>query len=330
VSLLDEVRLLLEQDDLPGYRLQGEDLVVLGPERLRRAADHYDAELEKFVPPSLREKVTAERVALLSEAHAFVTRYNDAIFNRIAGYLELGRRIEFEYPWPVVAILGICQVLGTVRRVHALGLVGAGLERLGYSRLAMAAEKSDDVLRRTNRGIFADSVPTVLYALRCRELALGDRGDLSRPLLDGPCPVWMDAESQKLARALVEGLAIHDADQRFQALSALTLRHFAREQAIFSFHMGLSRARRPVTRPPSGIARLFEARSLSAPKIVDTRHGRKLVFARFPLPEGFTISDHEARVRVLGDAFVRSVTRSRADYRLAVEYVQGRFGRRKN
>jgi hypothetical protein len=321
VSLLDEVRAALAQVDVPSFRLMGEDLVALGPDRLRRAADAHDAELERPVPPSLRDAVRDERTALSNEAHAFLTRFNSSIHNRIRGYVELGRRLDFEYPWPVVAILGITQVMRTLRTVHALGLAGSLLERVGYSRLAETAERTDDVLRRTNRGIFSDSAPTVLFALRCHALRSDGRHDLARALLRGPSPVWMDDESRDIAFGLYDGLAIADPDARFRHMARLTERHFGREQAILSFHMGPGSSVRKRTK--SWAARQLDPRSVIAPRV---RAGR-LELAPFRLPDGFEMRDHDARVKVFGEAFVKSVTTSPAEYRVARDWVVARFGK---
>jgi len=328
VSLLDEVRALLGETELASFRLMGEDLVVLGPERLRRAAEAYEAELEKTVPPSLRERLTAERANVLAEAHAFLVRNNVGIHARIRGYLTIGRRVAFEYPWPIVAILGIGEVLRTIRRVHLFGLVGSALERFGFGAIAEAAERSDDILRRTNRGIFADSIPTVLYALRCRDLRTRGDHELAELLLRAPPPIWMDADSMTIVRGIDHGLGLPDPELRFRALSELTLVHFAREQAIFSFHMGGAPRSKPAgerSRRSLG-SRLFEARSFTAPRIVESRGEPRLIYARYPLPPDFSMRDHDARVRIFGDAFVRSITKTRDDYAAAVEWVEEHYG----
>ncbi len=322
MSLLDEVRTILSDSAMPSFRLVGEDLIVLGPDRLRHAADDYDRELARTVPPSLRGALVEEQSAILHEAHTFITRHNTGIHERVRGYVKLARRVELEYPWPVVAILGILEVKRTLSRVHLFGWLGLGAERLGFAKLTRAAERMDDVLRRTNRSIFADSVPTVLYALRCHALAQEGRRELSDVLLSGPVPVWMDAESKSLAGALVTGLAIQDPERRFAALAELTLRHFGREQAILSHHMGVRPGQPPQQQKASLLGRAFEARSVLAPRI---RNG-KLVLEPYPLPPGFDIRDHDARVRVLGDAFVRSVTRRPEDYRAAAAGVLEMFG----
>jgi hypothetical protein len=322
VTLLDELRSLLGRNDTLSFQLMGEDLVVLSGARLRRAAEAYDAELERAVPPSLRAPLAREQAEVLGEAHEWLLSYNKSIHTRIQGYLALGRRCRFEYPWPVVAILGICQVLRSIQRVHLYGLVGAAAARAGYTRLLELAERSDDALRRTNRGIFADSAPTVLYALHCHALRAEGRADLASLLLTGPLPLSMDAETQRIAQALYDYLAIADDAQRFRALSELTLRHFAREQTIFSHHLGALRGERPRADRGGLLHRLFEVDSVPAPRV---ERGR-VVFRRFALPPGFVMRDHDARVAAFSDAFVRSITQSLSDYRVAVDYVLGRFG----
>lgn len=327
MTLLAELRALIDDGNAPSFRLMGEDLVALGPSRLENAAARYAQELEATVPPSLRGRFVAEQQATLSEARAFVTAHNTSIHQRIRGYLELGRRLDFEYPWPVVAILGIVEVMRTLERVHLLGLAGAALDRLGRPKMLEVAERTDDALRRTNRGIFADSVPTVLYALRARELAQTGERELSRLLLTGPCPVWMDEETRQLATGIVDGLAVSESTTRFRALSELTLRHFAREQAIFTFHLGGSRPVRTgaAARRPSLVGRVMGEGRVIAPRIVRDARGARLSYRPYPLPPGFELRDHDARVKVLGDAFVRSVTTSRADYDVARRWVQRRF-----
>ena len=155
MTLVDEVRAILGDGTLPSFRLAGEDLIVLSPDRLRPAAEAYERELAESIPVSLRGAVVREQGTILKQAHELVRRYNSGIHERIQGYVELARRVELEYPWPVVAILGILEVKRTLSRVHLFGWLGLSAERLGYRELTRAAERMDDVLRRTNRGIFA-------------------------------------------------------------------------------------------------------------------------------------------------------------------------------
>src|SRR5205814_1929970 len=123
-------------------------------------------ELERTVPAAERALFEREQVEVLRAAHGWLRTYNRNIHGRIRGYLALGRAVHFEYPWPIVAVLGICQVLEGVDRTRVYGLLGRALRLAGYTALEEVAGGIGDVLLRTNRGIFADSVPTVLYALR--------------------------------------------------------------------------------------------------------------------------------------------------------------------
>src|SRR5690606_10468111 len=165
---------------------------------------------------------------------------------------------------------------------------------------------------------------------RCHELRDRGRADLAQLLLTGPLPVLMDPETANVARSLWDGLAIAEEQQRFQALAELTLTHFAREQAIFSHHIGFgSESSGQQRSAPRGLlsgalGRLLASDSVPAPRIV---HGR-LKFERYQLPAGFVMRDHELRVREFSDAFVRSITGSISDYRVAVDYVIRRFGER--
>ncbi|HUS66840.1 MAG TPA: hypothetical protein VMZ28_20020 [Kofleriaceae bacterium] len=304
------------------FQLMGEELALLTGRDLCDAAARYERALDTTVPAALRERYEAEQRAFAGEAHDWLRRYNRSVHTRVGGYLALGFRMRFAYPWPVVAILGICQVLEGLARSHLYGLLGAAAGRLRYRTLESLAEAADDVLRRTNRGIFADSVPTVLYALRAEELVR--RGDpLGRALLDGPLPLIFDEESRAIARLLVAGLSEPEPSRRFAALSELTLRHFGREQAIFSHHIGAPREGAPA--PVTGWAqRMTALREVPAPVV----SRGKIAFRPYRLPDDFDMRDHAARVRELGRAFVAPVVRNLADYRASVTYVVDRFDRR--
>src|SRR5262249_20739096 len=144
------------------------------------------------VPAALRGRVEEELTALQRDAHRFVRKYNRSVHHRLAGYVELGRRCRFAYPWPVVAILGIEQGMEGMRQNRMYGLVGEAARRLGWAALAQLTDGSEDVLRRTNRGIFADSVPTVLLALRADELRRAGEAALAEALVEGPLPPTFD------------------------------------------------------------------------------------------------------------------------------------------
>lgn len=325
MSLLDELR-RAAPGEFGSFQLMGEDLALLTGRELCAAAARYRDELATL-PPDIRGRFEGEQRALADEAQRWLRRYNRSVHTRLAGYLALGFRLRFAYPWPVVATLGICQVLGGLARSHLYGLIGAAVGRLRYATLESLAEAADDVLRRTNRGIFADSVPTVLYALRASEL--DRRGDpLGRALLDGPLPLLMDEESRAVARGLVDGLAEPDPSRRFARLAELTWRHFDREQAVFSHHLGVARAGAALERATGWALRMTALREVPAPAVVATRRGRRMVFRPYRLPSDFDLRDHGARVREFGRAFVDSVTGAIRDYRVAVAYVVRRFDRR--
>ncbi|MBA3817434.1 MAG: hypothetical protein H0X17_00955 [Deltaproteobacteria bacterium] len=308
--LIDALRTRLGDPHAPSFRLMGEDLQLVTLDALRDAITTQVA----AVPSALRERLFAEESALATEAHAWLRKYNRSLHGRVAGYLELARRCEFRYPWPVVAILGIVQVMTGMDRARVYGLAGRIASRLGYAFIEQLGDASEDILRRTNRGIFADSVPTVLRALRAEQLRRAGEPALAEELIEGTAAVLWDAESAALCRAITDGFGLTDEAARFRALAAATLRHFDREQAIFTHHISArSKARK-----------LPKAKSLPAP-VID---GTKLVFKPFPLPRDFDLRDHDIRVAVFGRAFVSSITGSLADYQVARAWVVARFGRR--
>ncbi|MCA9524326.1 MAG: hypothetical protein KC609_25335 [Myxococcales bacterium] len=309
-----------ELTDASSFRLEGDELWRLTGEEMARAGTAWRERLSTSVPKAHRERFLVEQRGFADEAQRFLGRYNSSVSRRVKGYVELGRRCRFEYPWPVVAILGICQVLEGVHKTYLYGLAarlfrGSALDRL--------ADETHDVLRRTNRGIFSDSVPTLLYALRLHRLRLAGESDLADSLRDGPLPPLMDEESRALISGLYAGLAIPDATERFRCLADLTLRHFGREQAIFSHHLGPPSIRAP---KGSSFQRLVELRSVPAPMVERGVLRRRVRFRPYALPPGFDIRDHAARVASFGDAFVRSVTAEAVDYQAAVDYVLRRFG----
>lgn len=280
----------------------GEDLQLLTLADLRAA----------LADIRVTPEVVTEEAALATEAHRWLKKYNRSLHGRVAGYLELGKRCAFRYPWPVIAILGIVQVMSGMDRARIYGLAGRIASRLGHDSIEKLGDGSEDILRRTNRGIFADSVPTVLRALRAEELARGGNRPLADALVEGHGALLWDDESRTLCRAIFEGLLIDEEPRRFRALSDATLRHFSREQAIFTHHIASKNRSR----------KLPAAKSLPAPRI--EKH--ELVFKAYKLPAGFDFRDHEARVEVFGRAFVSSVTGSLGDYRIATAWVRKKFG----
>lgn len=300
------------------FQLMGEDLTLLTGADLAAAAAAYEAEVAVLSPP-LRAAFRDEQRRFLGIAHGWLRRYNVSIYSRIRGYLALAALCDFEFPWPVVAVLGLCQVLDGLVRWKAYGVIGRLARRLDGGRLDELALAMDDVLLRTNRGIFADSVPPVLLALHAHTLASRGEAALCHALQTGPQPLLWDQENRALVAALGEALATPDGTERFHRLAALTLQQFGREQAIFTHHMGKGASSRDGS---SLLRRLLRVRSVPAPII----EAGQLVFRPYPLPAGFVYGDHKARVEHFGRAFVRSVTGTIADYQVAVAYVQARFG----
>ena len=301
--LIDALRARLGDPHAPSFRLMGEDLQLLTV---------GDVHAALAVQATADPAVLAEEAALATEAHGWLRKYNRSMHGRVAGYVELGRRCAFRYPWPIVAILGIVQVMSGMDRARLYGLAGRVASRLGYKFFEQLGDASEDILRRTNRGIFADSVPTVLRALRVAELRRAGNTAVADALADGAAALLWDDECARLCRAIADGLAITGDDAQFRALAATTLHHFDREQAIFSHHMSArSRSRK-----------LPAAKAIPAPLVVRG----KLVFKPFALPPGFDLRDHDARVAAFGQAFVTSVTGTLADYRVAREWVVARFG----
>ena len=299
----------------------GEDLTLLTGANLRAAAAAYEAELVLSVPSRLHASFEAEQQALAAESSAWLRRYNQSIHQRIQGYLALGAKSDWEFPWPTVAVLGLSQVLGGVSRTRLCGLAGRLARSLGGGMLERLASGIDDVLLRTNRSIFADSTPVLLLGLRCHQLRKEGLTELAQALLNGPTPLLMDEECRALARGLYEGLAIPRDAERFAALTRLTLRQFHREQSIFSHHIGTALSGRAAP----ALKLLLRFSEISAPQVEHGPGGRRLVFKPFPLPADFQLEDHVARVELFGRAFVHSLTGCRADYETAMDYVRNHF-----
>jgi hypothetical protein len=314
MPLSDALLRAMQVDDASSFRLGGDGLWVLTGTDLRAAAREYDAALARL-PIRLRPRVEEEQSAFALVAHRWLARYNHSLEDRLRGYVAIGRALGFEYPWPVVAVLGVLQVKGGVRRSEAIRLAGAALPALGD-----IGDWMQDVFRRTNRAIFADSVPTALLALRC--CALRSQGDvaLAEALLSGPFLPAMDVESRRLARELYEALGMSRGAERFRALAELTVRHFDREQAIFTAGMGAVRSGMGPAWSPLKV-RFTRLSSVDAP----TARNGKLRFARFALPKNFDVRDHRTRAEQFGRAFVGAITTTAEIYAVAVREVKRRF-----
>lgn len=325
MALIDSIRLPLRNPQAASFQLWWDDFQLLGPDELAAAVDEYRKQSEGL-GAAQRQFLAQAHAAFRKEAHEFLRRHNTNVHRRIEGYLQLGRRMRFDYPWPTVAVLGICQVIEGMKKNRGWAMAGDMISRLGSDALVKLSDNSEDLLRRTNRGIFADSVPTVLYALRVLDHARRGEHELVNLLVHGPLPITFDEENRAIIAELVAALQLDDADTKFARLSKLTLRHFAREQAIFTYH--LSGHLDGEQKKSGGLgSKLFALREVDAPIIERDRKERKrLAFQSYKLPRDFDIRDHETRVREFGRAFVSSVTASREDYQVATDYAVKRFG----
>ncbi len=324
MSLIERLRARLGEP-AASFQLQGEDLWLLPVADLAAAGEAYARALRE-VPPRLRPALEAEHRALHARIHRWLRRYNRDIHQRLAGYAALGRLVHFEYPWPVVAMLGLCTVLDGLGTMRVYNLLGRAAARLGLPLVERVSERLDDVLRRTNRGIFADSTPLVLFALRCHELRAHGEEPLAAALLEGPPPPLFDEQARDLARRLYAALALPDPRERFGTLAALTLDHFGREQAIFTHQLGARPDRTPRPYASAVEARIANPSRVRAPCVVWGLRGRRLTFRDRALPAGFDMRDHAARVELFGELFVRSITTDLLDYQAAVDYALTRFG----
>src|SRR5258705_3181939 len=123
MSLVRVLRALSGDPSAPSFRLSAEDLALLPASALARAALLHRAELEARVPAELHARYDDEAAALARDAHDLLRRYNRSLHARVFGYLTLAKRSGFLYPWPVVAVLGICQVLEGMGKNHTYVLM---------------------------------------------------------------------------------------------------------------------------------------------------------------------------------------------------------------
>src|SRR5262249_28402543 len=96
--LLDALRRRLGYPDAQSFQLMGEDLALLTGEDLVEAGRAWQAALER-IAPALRARVSDELTELQRQAHRFLRKYNRSVHARLAGYVEIGRRCLFAYPW---------------------------------------------------------------------------------------------------------------------------------------------------------------------------------------------------------------------------------------
>ena len=129
------------------FQAMGEDLALLPGARLSALGAAWQAELERTVPAALQARFIAAQAAAASEAHRWLRRHNRSLNGRIAGYLALGERVAWAYPWPVVAILGLCQVLSGVRKNRLYGALGAALGLQNGRVAAIGADAAPALVR---------------------------------------------------------------------------------------------------------------------------------------------------------------------------------------
>lgn len=300
-------------------------LLIDGPD-LAAVARGWQRELDERVAPALQPAFMREQATAVAEAHRFSQRYNVSLGDRIRGYLELAERLDHQYPWPIVAILGLMEVRSSLTRFGALTAGSPLLARLGVDRFNRMADRTLDTLRRTNRGIFADSVPLVLYASHVRSLERGGQIELARALAQGPLPPLWDATQKAVLARLLAGLAEDDPERRFRMLAELTCDQFEREQRVFTHHLGGDRPaankppRQPARGPGAWLQGWLAPPQVTAPQIEGPVGARRLVFVPKPLPSDFDLRDHTARVELFSELFVRSVLGSRADYEAAIRW----------
>lgn len=306
--------------DAESFRLTGHGLAALTGEDLVESAERYRDALAKHVPAAIRDRFVEAQRAHADESRVWLARHDKSLAARIRGYAALGRKVHWAYPWPVVAILGLCEVQRGMARMRAWGMAGRAARAVRMRAIEDVVDLTEDVLRRTNRGIFSDSVPVVLYALRVGALRASGDSALADALLEGPLPPTMDDECRLLASTLERLLAMPASSERFSALAALTLRHFGREQAVFSHHLGAPDGKKL----PRWLAEVTAVRTVGAPRIERSGGRVRLVFRRYALPAGFDMRDHEARVAAFGAAYVQSVTGNEHDYGIARDWVIAR------
>jgi hypothetical protein len=202
--------------------------------------------------------------------------------------------------------------------MQANGLIGRLLTKLGNAKPEKVSDRVSDVLRRTNRGIFFDSIPTTLYAAFVHQQHLSGDLAMADMLVDGPLPPLMDDESRGQVHRVASAFRIEDGEKRYRELCNITHEQFDREQAIFTWHLGAHRTQPPDSPPHP----MNQPKSVLAPQI----QASQLTFKPHKLPSDFDMRDHGKRVRHFGEAFVSSVTSSPHNYQVAVEWVVNRYG----
>jgi hypothetical protein len=314
MPLNESLQRALAPADASSFRLTNDELWLVTGADLKKAADEYEQAMSRL-KPDLRKRVAEEHVELATATWKWLRRFNISMEERMAGYSAMGRAFGWEYPWPAVAVLGVMTVRGGVRQSELIRLAGSAV------RLVLeVGDWMQDVLRRTNRQIFCDSIPSALWALRCHGLRQAGESMVADALLDGPLPPAMDEECRSVIRNLDASLRLEKSEERFVALTEMTMKQFDREQAVFTAGMGSMRNGRIPSWEPWRL-RFTRLKKVDAPVI----RGGKLVFEPYALPKDFEVRNHGQRTEIFGKAFVRAITGSMTDFRVAVDEVAKRF-----
>jgi hypothetical protein len=316
--LIQRLRAAVADSTALGFQLDQDGLAALTLEDLRQSADDY-LDAMAPVPKELRSAVLAEHAAHAREAHAMIRRYNTDIASRARGYVELARLTGFELPWPIVAAAALAQIIESGLFFHAMGVAAEAAGRLGWSGLSEMLGELDDFTLRANRSVFADGVPIYLFAIRCARLRRFGRAAVADALLDGPFPLTMDESGWSQVRELDRAFAIDDGRERFEALARGAAE---REQRVVTHHIGTAFRLRG---GPRWLERRLRVSHAKLP--IAERDGARvaLVFRWRALPADFDYTDHDVRVAVLGDAFVRPLVESSEHFHAAVRFVRRRF-----
>jgi hypothetical protein len=314
MPLTDALRRSLEPADTSSFRLSSDELWLVTGADLKKAADEYEQSMGR-VKPDLRKRLAEEHLELATACWKWLRRFNISLEERLAGYSAMGRAFGWEYPWPAVAVLSMMTLRRGLRQSEALRLGG-----LAARPVLEVGDWIQDVLRRCNRGMFADGIPTALWALRCHGLRQAGEGMVADALLDGPLPLAMDEECRSVMRNLDASLKLESAAERFTALTQMTAKQLDREQAVVTAHLGAMRNGRNPSWEPWRV-RFTRMKKVEAPVI----RGGKVAFETFALPKDFELRNHGQRTEVFGQAFLKPLTGSIADFQIAVAEVARRF-----
>ncbi|NUO53736.1 MAG: hypothetical protein HOV80_33225 [Polyangiaceae bacterium] len=317
--LIQQLRRVIADPTARSFRVVGDDFHGLTFADLKAAAAEYDDAL-RVVPSALRETVKSEHEAHAREVQLTLRASSRDVYQRVRGYLAVAQRTGFELVWPTVAALGISQILAGAGAYRLVSLLGEYANALGYDGVSELSAAIDDMVRRANRSIYADSISTSLFALRCVALRRSGRSALADALLAGPPPLTMDEQSWRIVRSIDLAASIDDGKARFTELARIAFDEFEREQAALTYHLD---GRLELRGAPDWIQKRLRIQSVTLPVI----EGGRLSFRKELLPDGFDLTDHRARVEGPGRAFFDAVTQSPEAFRATVAYVVRRFGR---